>query len=187
MGYNLKRYGWLNNFTDVKNQSMQGDGCLGEVLVKSVPSSSPSFCLPSRTRTTLPWIGNVALVRSSLPCLSGSCFLCLSFFYCGFISNSFPYPHLYAFCYSEGFHNCMPLHSTPYCGAWLGYWCLQVHPPPHTWVWARIHLSTGRPSTWLSLCSSSSKDGEAQFRFPVCVSLFLQSNFVAFLSSLIKV
>ena len=26
MGYNFKRNGWLNNFTDVNNQSMRGDG-----------------------------------------------------------------------------------------------------------------------------------------------------------------
>ena len=37
-------------------------GCFGEVLVKNVPSSSPSFCPPSRKRTKLSWIGNVTLV-----------------------------------------------------------------------------------------------------------------------------
>jgi hypothetical protein len=62
MGYNLKRDGWLNNFTDLKNQSMRDDGCLGEVLVKSAQSFSPSFSMHSLTRTTLYWIGSVTLV-----------------------------------------------------------------------------------------------------------------------------
>ena len=42
-------------------------GYLGEVLVKSAPSFSPSYSPPLQTRTTLSWMGNVALVCSS-PC-----------------------------------------------------------------------------------------------------------------------
>jgi hypothetical protein len=81
----------------------------------------------------------------------------------------------------------MPLHSAQYCSAWVGHWCLQVHPPPHSWAWARTHLSTRRPLTRLGFISSSPEDGEAQFRFVVCVSSFLDFNLFAFLSSRIGV
>ena len=50
-------------------------GCLGEILVKRAPSSSLLFSPPSRTRTTLLWIGNVALVGFSFLCLSFLCYL----------------------------------------------------------------------------------------------------------------
>jgi hypothetical protein len=65
LGYNLKRDGWLNSFTDLKNQSVKVDGCLGEALVKSAPNFSRSFSPPSQTMTPLYSIGSVELVRSS--------------------------------------------------------------------------------------------------------------------------
>ena len=72
-GYNLKRNGWLNSFVDANNESMRDDGMPWRGAVRKASISSPSFSLPLRTRTTLSWIGNVALV-----CSSSLCFL---FFY----------------------------------------------------------------------------------------------------------
>ena len=137
MDYNLKRVGWFNNFTDVKNQSVMED--LGEVLMKNAPSSSPSFSLPSRTMTTL--------ARSGVGLLFISLFwsiFCLNFnsFYTCSISHSFPYPHLFAFCCSRR------LHAVP-LNVWVGRQHLQVCPPPHTWAWAKAHFSASCPTTGL--------------------------------------
>ena len=153
--------------------------CLGEVLVKSASSSVPSFSPPSRTKTTLSWIGNVVLVGSFSSCI---CFLFFYFIFIWFLSLSFPYPHPFAFLCFKMLHHCMPLHSTPYCGAWVRHWCLQVHPPPFSWTWVGPHVSPRRPSTRLRFCSSSPEDVEAQFWFVVCVSSLLASNSFPFLS-----
>jgi hypothetical protein len=52
MGYNLKRDGWLNNFTDVKNQSVRDDGVPWRGAREKRHEFFPSFFLPSQTRTT---------------------------------------------------------------------------------------------------------------------------------------
>ena len=73
-------------------------GCLGEVLVESVPSSFPSFSPLPRTRTTLSWIGNVALVGFSSPC-----FLCLCFLMFFFILYLFYFPFYFLSSHSRIF------------------------------------------------------------------------------------
>ena len=49
--------------------------------MKNVPSSSPSFSPPSRTRTKLSWIGNMALVGFFLLISHDFVFYCFVFFY----------------------------------------------------------------------------------------------------------
>ena len=185
MGYNLKRDGWLNSFTDVKNQSVRDDGVPWRGAREKRPEFFSMFfsALTDKDDILLDWQCGVGLFFTSLFFIS--LFVTFYFLWISFVAHSFPYPHLFAFCCSRKFHHCLPLHSTPYCGAWIEHWCLQVHPPPHSW--ARTHLSTGRPSTRLRFCSSSLKDGEAQFQFVVCVSSFLATNWFEFLSSLIAV
>ena len=69
-----------------KTNPCRATGCLEEVLVKNAPSSSPSFSPPSQTKTTLSWIGNVALVRSSLPCFH----VFVNYVFVSFLMGSFP-------------------------------------------------------------------------------------------------
>ena len=76
MGYNLMRGGWLSKFTEEKNHAMREDGVSWRGAGENSTSSSPSFSPPSRTRMTLSWIGNEALVCSSFLCV-----LVLSFFF----------------------------------------------------------------------------------------------------------
>jgi hypothetical protein len=53
MGYNLKRDGWLNNFADLKNQSVRDDGVLWRGACEKRPEFTPSFSLPLQTMTIL--------------------------------------------------------------------------------------------------------------------------------------
>jgi hypothetical protein len=92
IGYNLKIDGWLNNFTDVKNQSMRDDRLHWRGTREKHPEFF-SYLFPlSRTRTTLSWIGNVALVRSSPPYFSCLCFLLILI---SFVFGQFPIHFLF--------------------------------------------------------------------------------------------
>ena len=124
----------------------------------------------------------MALVGFLSSCSSCLCFLCCVFCYTCSIFHSFSCAHLLAFCSSRRFRHCMSIHSTPYCGTWVGYRHLQVHLPPHAWDWARTHFSACCPTTRVGFCSSFPEDGEAQFWFAMCISLFSASYLLACIS-----
>ena len=145
-------------------------------------SFSPLFSLPSRTRTILSWISNEVLVYSSSLWISSLCFSTFHFFlyllHFTFISLFSPF----CFLIFWGFRHCLPLHSTPYCGAWVGHQHLQVSPPPYAWAWAWAHFPTSCPTTGVHFCSSPPEEGEAEFWFAVCVSSMLASNLFVYIS-----
>jgi hypothetical protein len=118
MGYNLKRDGWFNSFTDVKNQSIRDDG----VPWRGAREKRPEFfsiifsALTDKDDIIFDWQCGVGSVLTFLV-FHALVLLCLNFFYIWFISRAYSYPHLFALSCSRKFHHCMSLHSTPYCGA----------------------------------------------------------------------
>jgi hypothetical protein len=115
--YNLKRDGWLTNFTDLKNQFIRDDG----VLWRGARKKRPEFfsiifsALMNKDNIILDWQCGVSLFFTFI------FFLPLFFYVLIFciwsILHSFFCRHILAYPCSRRFYHCMPLHSTPYCGA----------------------------------------------------------------------
>jgi hypothetical protein len=128
MGYSLKRDGWLNNFVDVKNQSLRGDGVpwRGAREKRSEFFSIFFSALTDKDDIIMDWQCGVGVFFIFL-------FVDFSFvlLFTFFIFHLFSYPYLSAIGCTRRFRRCMPLHSMPYCGVGVGHRHLQVHPPPH--------------------------------------------------------
>ena len=186
--YNLKRDGWLNSFTDAKNQTMRADG----VPWRGPREKGPDFfnvlfsALTVKDDIIFDWQCGVGSFFNFLFLMS--LFFLFHFICALFITHWFSFPNLFGFICSRKFHHFLPLPSTPHCCIRIWHWCLQVHPPTPSRARSGTLLSTLRPSTRISFrSSSSSKDGEAQFRFALCVSSFLSFNLFGFISSTICV
>ena len=74
MGYTLKRDGWLNNFTDEKNQSMKEYGVPWRGARKKRPEFFSILFSVLMDNDIIIWIGNVTLVCSSIFCIFSLCF-----------------------------------------------------------------------------------------------------------------
>jgi hypothetical protein len=118
MGYNLKRDGWLNSFTDVKNQSIRDD----EVPWRGAREKRPEFfsilfsALTDKDDIIFDWQCDVGSILTILS-FHALVLLCFNLFHILLFSRAFPFPHLLALSCSRRFHHCMSLHSTPYYGA----------------------------------------------------------------------
>ena len=97
MGYNLKRDGWLNSFTDEMNQSIREDGVPWRVAREKLPEffSIIFSALTDKDDIIMDWqcdLGSVFLLLF----FSCFCFLMFSFFIYSFnfpfIPLSSPYP-----------------------------------------------------------------------------------------------
>ena len=82
----------------------------------------------------------------------------------------------FAFWCCRRFCHCLPLHSMPYCGAWIRHWHLQGLPPSHTESWAGAHFSAGCPTMGSSILLLLQRWQNAIWI--CCVRLLLDTQYV---------
>jgi hypothetical protein len=131
MGYNLKRDGWLNSFVDVQNQAVRENGVPWRGAREKRPEffSILFFALSDKDDIVMDWQCGLGMFLMSLFFIL--VFFLVSFFSTCLIFHLFRFPHFCAIGCTRRFRDCVPLHSTPYCGFGVGHRHLQVRPPPH--------------------------------------------------------
>lgn len=121
MGYNLQKDGWLNSFTDEKNQALSEDG----VPWRGAREKRHEFysilfsALTDKDDIVMDWQCGLGLF---------STFLFLIFYY--FISLCYTFLQFGSKCF-RWFHYCVSCTSAPYCSSRGRFGHFQRIPPPH--------------------------------------------------------